>query len=489
MAYLLEVEEAELDFLAALNVTIYGLGIVFLALLILMFTIMVLTKLFSVVTGNNLMEAPNHEAPAKPEVEPVTVPEASQAEAGRQAISAAPMAAPAVLHLTFGGETHRAEIRDVTPTSATVVLDGVTYKVERDRVDVKTVTVNGRSHTLEVKDVTDRTATVVIDGATQTVEITREKPAAAPMTTTRVVKRKRVVSGALETVTAPLPGKILSVAVKPGDAVKVGDELCVIEAMKMGNSIKAQRDGTVKEVAVSPGQTVGFGATLLVLATGDVVEEEVEEVVEEAAAPAKAQEPQPAVVTISSDGKQYVAEVRPGAGDSATINVGGSTFQVTRDPGDASRVTVNGQPHTVEIKEITESSATVVIDGAERRIGLARTAVPAATPSPAPARPPAAPEPPKVAAAPQPSPAPSSVAAAHTRPTAGGEKVTAPLPGKILSVAVQPGDRVSKGDELCVIEAMKMGNSIKAQRAGTIVSVMVSPGQTVGFGATLFIIE
>jgi biotin carboxyl carrier protein len=57
----------------------------------------------------------------------------------------------------------------------------------------------------------------------------------------------------------------LSVAVKAGDRVQKGDELCVIEAMKMGNSVKAQREGTVREVLVAPGQAVAFGAPLLVL--------------------------------------------------------------------------------------------------------------------------------------------------------------------------------------------------------------------------------
>jgi biotin carboxyl carrier protein len=53
--------------------------------------------------------------------------------------------------------------------------------------------------------------------------------------------------------------------VKVGDRVKKGDEICVIEAMKMGNSIKAQRDGLINEVVVAPGQTVAFGAPLVVL--------------------------------------------------------------------------------------------------------------------------------------------------------------------------------------------------------------------------------
>jgi biotin carboxyl carrier protein len=47
--------------------------------------------------------------------------------------------------------------------------------------------------------------------------------------------------------------------------VRKGDELCVIEAMKMGNSVRAQRDGTVREVVVASGQSVAFGAPLLVL--------------------------------------------------------------------------------------------------------------------------------------------------------------------------------------------------------------------------------
>ncbi len=74
-----------------------------------------------------------------------------------------------------------------------------------------------------------------------------------------------VAAQAAEAVTAPLPGKLLSVAVKAGDSVRKGDELCVIEAMKMGNSIRAQRDGIVGEVLVAPSQSVAFGAPLLVL--------------------------------------------------------------------------------------------------------------------------------------------------------------------------------------------------------------------------------
>ncbi|HEX9016374.1 MAG TPA: acetyl-CoA carboxylase biotin carboxyl carrier protein subunit [Chloroflexota bacterium] len=65
---------------------------------------------------------------------------------------------------------------------------------------------------------------------------------------------------------APLPGKILSVAVSAGDNVRKGDELCVIEAMKMGNSIQADLDGVVRSVMVSTGDTVELGAILVTIA-------------------------------------------------------------------------------------------------------------------------------------------------------------------------------------------------------------------------------
>ncbi len=57
--------------------------------------------------------------------------------------------------------------------------------------------------------------------------------------------------------------------------------------------------------------------------------------------------------------------------------------------------------------------------------------------------------------------------------------VRAPIPGVIVSVAVQPGQAVTVGQELCVLEAMKMKNVIRAPRAGVIAAVRVAVGQTV----------
>ena len=80
-------------------------------------------------------------------------------------------------------------------------------------------------------------------------------PAAAP----------KAVAGA-NSITAPLPGSVVSISVKAGDAVKAGQQLAVIEAMKMENEILAPADGTVAAVHVSAGQAVQQGDALIDLA-------------------------------------------------------------------------------------------------------------------------------------------------------------------------------------------------------------------------------
>ena len=76
-------------------------------------------------------------------------------------------------------------------------------------------------------------------------------PAAAPVGSTGAVA-----------VNAPMPGNILDVRVKPGDSVKAGDTLLILEAMKMENEISAPQDGTIASVNVSKGDTVNSGDLL-----------------------------------------------------------------------------------------------------------------------------------------------------------------------------------------------------------------------------------
>ena len=83
------------------------------------------------------------------------------------------------------------------------------------------------------------------------------KPAAAPAAET-------LAAGDVP-LKAPMPGMIISYAVKVGDAVKTGDLICVLEAMKMQNSLPAPASGTVKAINFEPGASVAKDATILVI--------------------------------------------------------------------------------------------------------------------------------------------------------------------------------------------------------------------------------
>lgn len=92
-------------------------------------------------------------------------------------------------------------------------------------------------------------------------------PAAAPAAPAAAAPAAPAApAGSGEAVNSPLPGTVLSIAVQNGQAVKTGDILVVVEAMKMENEIVAPRDGTVSSVAVSKGAAVESGTPLVYLA-------------------------------------------------------------------------------------------------------------------------------------------------------------------------------------------------------------------------------
>ena len=88
-------------------------------------------------------------------------------------------------------------------------------------------------------------------------------PAAAPAAP--AAPAAAAVTGAGVAVNAPMPGNILKVNVQNGQAVKEGQVLVVLEAMKMENEILAPKNGTVTQVLVSKGTTVDTGAPLVVI--------------------------------------------------------------------------------------------------------------------------------------------------------------------------------------------------------------------------------
>lgn len=94
-----------------------------------------------------------------------------------------------------------------------------------------------------------------------------------------------------------------------------------------------------------------------------------------------------------------------------------------------------------------------------------------------------------VAAAPvkkaAPAAAPKAAAPAAAGGAAGSVKVNAPMPGKIVAVKANPGDKVTKGQVILVLEAMKMENDIVAPADGTVASVNVAVGSSVDAGETI----
>ena len=180
-------------------------------------------------------------------------------------------------------------------------------------------------------------------------KVAKEAPAAPKEEAKVEVAAKQEITG--KTIVAPLPGKVIDIKVKVGDTIAAGQEVALLEAMKMENSITADFGGVVKQILVAVGDNV--------------------------------------------------------AADAIMIEVGDSA------------------PKAAEV------------------------------------------------VAPKP---------------AVGNKIVAPLPGRVISLKVKEGDKVNVGDEVVLLEAMKMENSITSDYAGTVLQVAVAEGDNVATDAVLLII-
>ena len=136
--------------------------------------------------------------------------------------------------------------------------------------------INGNPYKVTVGDIEDNLVQVEVNGTSYTVELERTaapkiKPVVRQAATTpatpppAAVSRPKPAAGNSAGVKSPLPGVILEIKVKEGDAVKRGQTLLILEAMKMENDIKADRDGVVKNILVSKGESILEGTDLIIV--------------------------------------------------------------------------------------------------------------------------------------------------------------------------------------------------------------------------------
>lgn len=137
-----------------------------------------------------------------------------------------------------------------------ITLNGRTFTVRllgdplQDQVEVE---VDGEAFVVEVQDLPSEEELVASSPAPDRAPGPMQAPTSAPGAVT--------ITG--NTVMAPLPGVIKSITVRPGQPVSTGDELLVIEAMKMDNVIRAAREGIVETIHIAEGHRVAHGELML----------------------------------------------------------------------------------------------------------------------------------------------------------------------------------------------------------------------------------
>lgn len=144
-------------------------------------------------------------------------------------------------------------------------INGHDYQVDVNSVEggIADVTVNGTDYKVELADAVPAPAQQAVRPAPQATFTAAPAPqATAPAAQTATASAPQ---GKGEVVTAPLPGVILDIKVKVGDAVKAGQTVAVLEAMKMENEIESTASGTVTAVNAGKGDSVLEGAAIITI--------------------------------------------------------------------------------------------------------------------------------------------------------------------------------------------------------------------------------
>jgi biotin carboxyl carrier protein len=147
--------------------------------------------------------------------------------------------APGIYRVEIAGKVHRVDAFRHDYGTVSLIVDTESYSVQLDH------------RTAEVK--------VHIRGNQYPLEILDERRLRMRRAAGRFTVHGR------QTITSPMPGKVVKVLARPGDAVREGQGVIVIEAMKMENEMKSPKDGKVVELLVAEGQAVDSGARLAVV--------------------------------------------------------------------------------------------------------------------------------------------------------------------------------------------------------------------------------
>ncbi len=134
-------------------------------------------------------------------------------------------------------------------------------------------TINGNNYDVDVLGFEENTAQIEVNGTLYNVEVQKElkmtktptlvraEPPKPSPRESRIPKTQSQTSNVA--IKAPLPGTIITVLVKPGDKVSMGQKLLTMEAMKMENNVLAEKAGSIRVVNVKPGQTVAQNEILV----------------------------------------------------------------------------------------------------------------------------------------------------------------------------------------------------------------------------------
>ena len=138
-------------------------------------------------------------------------------------------------------------------------INGNDYQVAINSIEgnIADVTVNGNAYKVEMENVPAAAPVAApVAAAAPAAAAPAPAPAAAPA----------APAGAGTDINSPLPGVIIEISVKEGQAVKAGQKVAVLEAMKMENDIQAEKDGTVTAIHVHKGDSVLEGAKIITIA-------------------------------------------------------------------------------------------------------------------------------------------------------------------------------------------------------------------------------